>query len=88
MYIQESGRAGRDGKLSCALILKSSCDLHKRFTSKQMSEYCRRQLLYTDFPDCQFMSTGCLCCDVCKKSCQCGKCDENLSSFFVLSSAS
>ena len=34
MYIQESGRAGRDSKLSCARIFKSPQDLQKYFTSE------------------------------------------------------
>ena len=33
MYIQESGRAGRDGKLSCATIFKGSGDLDKRHST-------------------------------------------------------
>ena len=40
MYVQESGRAGRDGLQSCAIILKSSRDLNKRYTSEHMIEYC------------------------------------------------
>ncbi len=44
MYVQESGRAGRNGKLSCALILHTSHDLNKRSTSKQMIEYCTNKL--------------------------------------------
>lgn len=88
MYIQESGRAGRDGKLSCAVLFKSPQDLSKHRTSKEMIDYCsnkslvcRRQILYQDFPHCEFLSTGCLCCDVCKSSCKCGKCADNLESF-------
>lgn len=64
MYIQESGRAGRDGKLSCALLLKGRHDLDKRYTSTQMIEYCkglhkcRRLIQYQDFPECEFLSKG------------------------------
>ncbi len=90
MYVQESGRAGRDGKFSCALIFKSPHDLDKRYTSQQMIKYCvnketvcRRKILYDDFPDCKFSSKGCKCCDICKTSCNCGQCDINLSSFIV-----
>lgn len=90
MYVQESGRAGRDGKLCCALLLKSPHDLDRRYTSKQMIEYClnktgmcRRLLLYQDFPNCEFSTKGCLCCDVCKNSCDCGQCDDHISPFHV-----
>ena len=89
MYIQESGRAGRDGKLSCALLLKSSRDLDRRYTSSHMIEYCnellvcRRKILYREFPQCNILSQGCLCCDVCKISCTCGQCDDKLRSFIL-----
>ena len=40
MYVQETGRAGRDGKLACATILKTSSDLDKRYTTQHMIDYC------------------------------------------------
>ena len=42
-YVQESGRAGRDKKQSVAIILKKPHDLDKRYTSKQMIEYCKNK---------------------------------------------
>lgn len=90
MYIQESGRAGRDGVFSCALLLKNPRDLDKRFVSKPMIDYaskssvCRRRMLFSEFPDCEFSSIGCMCCDVCASSCKCGQCIEKLSNFFLL----
>ena len=39
MYIQESGRAGRDGRFSCAFLLKNARDLDKQFVSKVMINY-------------------------------------------------
>ncbi len=90
-YVQESGRAGRDdGKLACALLLKSNRDLDARYVSRQMIEYCagtpshcRRFILYKDFPDCQFNSAGCTCCDVCAKMCKCGHCHQVLSNYVI-----
>ena len=73
-YVQESGRAGRDGKFACALLFKNMRDLDARYVSKHMIEYCvgmpsqcRRLILYRDFPDCKFDSVGCTCCDVCAR---------------------
>lgn len=91
MYVQESGRAGRDGNLACALLLKNPRDLDKRYTSKQMIDYCvnkssvcRRSMLYSEFPGCELSSVGCVCCDVCAKSCKCGQCDNMFNSFNIL----
>lgn len=88
MYVQESGRAGRDGLLSCALIFKKQSDLNKRYTTEHMIEYCtnkssicRRLLLFQDFPDCEFKANGCKCCDVCMQSCDCGNCNDLASIF-------
>lgn len=89
MYIQESGRAGRDGKISCATIVKSSADLDKRYTTQHMIDYCknksgicRRKLLFEDFDDCFFTFKGCKCCDVCQKSCNCGQCDVTIALYY------
>ena len=59
MYVQESGRAGRDGQLSCAVILKSPSDLKKNLCSPQIIECCntkscQRSILYKDFSGCKF----------------------------------
>lgn len=89
MYVQESGRAGRDGKPCCALLMKNSRDLDKRYTSELMINYCvnkslcRRSILFSGFPDSEWSSAGCTCCDVCANSCKCGQCNVKLSSFFL-----
>lgn len=83
-YVQESGRAGRDGKQSLAILWKQSQDLNKQYTSDQMIEYCknsfvcRHSILYREFPGCaDTQLTGCVCCDVCAKSCKCGNCNPD-----------
>ncbi len=88
MYVQESGRAGRDGLLSCATIWKTSSDLSTRYTTQHMIDYCmeknvhcRRSFLFEDFHDCSFKSKGCKCCDICQRNCNCGSCDANINSF-------
>ena len=88
-YLQESGRAGRDGKHSLAIIMRKKGDLDRRYTSEQMMEYCRnrvlcgRVILYQGFTDCKLPNSGCLCCDVCKICCECQKCDSIINSFHI-----
>ena len=88
MYVQESGRAGRDGELSCATIWKTSTDLTTRYTTQHMIDYCleknvpcQRSFLFEDFHDCNFKARGCKCCDICQRNCDCGSCDANIKSF-------
>ena len=88
MYIQNSGRGGRDGLLSCTTILCSPADLDRRYITEHMirccsKKYavCRRKLLFEDFAGCSFTSEGCKCCDQCLLSCSCNQCHENIKSF-------
>ena len=84
MYVQESGRAGRDGKLSCAVILKNPVDLDKRYATQEMIDYCtnksicRRKILFQDFQECFFTPCGCKCCNICQLFCDCGQCDAHI----------
>ena len=60
MYVQESGRAGRDRKSAFATLTKKAHGL--RFTSKEMKDYClntdscRKLVLFSDFPSCPLQS--------------------------------
>ena len=86
-YVQESGRAGRDGKRAIAEIMTRPRDLSKRFTTEQMLEYCkeksacRQSILYRDFPDsgASAVTPQCKCCDVCKFSCKCENCQSTMA---------
>ena len=83
-YLQETGRAGRDGNYSIAVLYYSKSD----FTSAKDSsmrkycenvDQCRRMLLLREF-DCNDTGTShasmcsCQCCDICELSCSCDMC--------------
>jgi ATP-dependent DNA helicase RecQ len=87
-YIQETGRGGRDGEPSLALLLTDSRNHH---CNKDMKEYrensttCRRDKLFEDTDNYTHLDLGtsCMCCDICAGNCICGECDQSLKFNFL-----
>ena len=85
-YIQETGRAGRDGLPATATLYYAGKDMMGTRVNEQMREYCklksgcRRKFLLWDVDkdmELDVFVTGCSCCDLCAKSCNCIKCTSN-----------
>lgn len=86
-YVQESGRCGRQGQQSYAILLYNGITI--RAANEAMKLYikgisCRRHELLRHFDHISvvgpYSSTGHLCCDICRESCSCsdGHCNVQL----------
>ena len=88
--IQETGRAGRDGKPALATLLVIKGKTHnpdeciKDYASNTV--HCRRDFLFRDIDGYRHVDCGskCLCCDICLQTCNCNSCSENHKVFTLL----
>ena len=80
-FLQESGRAGRDGAPSTSILLIYKGMFKDSRVNSQMKEYvcnvtsCRRKAILKHFPAFAEQLGNHRCCDICAASCECGQDD-------------
>ena len=88
-YIQEIGRAGRNGaqSLTVLMLVKGVVIHHAELAMKQYisnKDICRRQFLFSSFERYTYNAESlCVCCDICASLCTCTDCDKKHERFCV-----
>lgn len=86
-YIQETGRARRDGLQATAELFSAIKDTGSH-TDEIMKDYCKltpgqccRKFLLKEFDSCAIDNdakiSACKCCDLCAKECSCHLCGQS-----------
>ena len=81
-YLQEIGRAGRDGIQSHAVLIPGKRTGHVQYSMRiyfENTESCHWKLLFEPFvlyTHSEISTIKCKCCDICRISCDCG-CNNN-----------
>ena len=93
-YVQETGRAGRQGDFSVAILhfnntdlASSKEDMHKDIKELCQTKTCRRQVIALHFGwdiDPEMYTLQHNCCDVCEEHCVCDICKESAQHSIIL----
>ena len=94
-YVQECGRAGREGQQSkCLLLYNGLLSARSKSDIKNYIEtdtQCRRKQIFNHFPGGFIVHenlNGHNCCDVCKRNCTCGEEECNKNEMLIETSSS
>lgn len=78
-YMQQIGRAGRDGNGAHAKLFVNASDLARKHVDQAMRDFCttsdcRREHLLNHFAHEKLATNNHLCCDNCRQMCDCDLC--------------
>ncbi|CAG2188966.1 unnamed protein product [Mytilus edulis] len=89
-FMQESGRAGRDGNAAFSIVYYHNMNISVSATNVPMHDYCKLKLCRRHFLIMYFTpeesktdKTIHQCCDICSKLCSCSDCNINSFGFIL-----